>query len=857
MKKRRKASRRSTRNSLPISQSKMAFFLAALHACFYVGATSAIDTAFNPIASEIKQHCLLPTIDFIDVDEKGRLGVYSNTTQTFLLVRPPKEIISGSYLPVARDACGLEYLGNGRWGILVPDGYNKQLLILRSGETEIHDKVTLSSDDVVDIRSPTDDSIFVLSKYRLVPYKRTNRGYRQTKSIDIRAEIGALTQQADVVQMGTRGYSGLFKSYFGQLVYYESRGIDHGYSQLSPNLKASYDFEFRDEVMGNALFWAIYSRPPRDLCRLAVSATGEIFLAVQDTALLANRIRVQRFSPTAQMLDSFTLTIFTGDPAPLTSFLVGEDGMLVFKKTMDPRAIRTTKAGRPVDIIRGDGLTHRYRIVRNIDWLDATTASGWIGRAKVVFLDVSDLSDYNLEHANGARSFSLSRMNELERLFPDRDAIYFLIGSGTTLESGYHDFKTRRHASFMIRGGTSRWIKAGLPHHSGRRLALATDTLLISDYDLWQIRNGKKTHVAGFALPTATLLAEYRPSIVTEAPLETLALRLSAESAEEAGMTDMEYSLENIESKITAWHAHADKLWVGFGFFDKGEGVVGYGGIGVVDWSNGEAGVLRHPFLVGCSATQIMISDNRLYVALQDHDGKFGDRGLALWELDLTSLDAKGYAPGSKDDLRYDQMPLTDLLAYRPRMKPVKSANWTADVRQGILRMGLERYMKIQAIRERQVRIDSLERAAFLLDTIVWMDGDRRQTRLAVDRIHMRLNVWPEDSFPSRCSRNGFYGLGIYRGDQSFWSLCPPGQRGFAQATCDTADPKTVRIIENGRYLISMEVADYTSDHMTCTGDYASSSGNVFTSLRLRIAVKRLWDKFRNLKIARIKSGGC
>lgn len=215
--------------------------------------------------------------------------------------------------------------------------------------------------------------------------------------------------------------------------------------------------------------------------------------------------------------------------------------------------------------------------------------------------------------------------------------------------------------------------------------------------------NGTDT-VAMFSELTVPMLLHYRPYVTSHFGYDTTKERF-----------DQVVELDHTEA--SAAFAYQNEIWVGFGYYE-GEGSEGVGGIGFYDSRTRELGVLRHPSLVDCSVSELLVTANTIYVKTAEwHEGEV-TYGNGIVVIDRRTLEAtsrvppgsptiwggeeneEDYPPGKNP--RYDR-PISELLAASHLISQT-IPQWPEKTRKEIQTLGPRRFMIQAAESERRFK---------------------------------------------------------------------------------------------------------------------------------------------------------
>lgn len=196
--------------------------------------------------------------------------------------------------------------------------------------------------------------------------------------------------------------------------------------------------------------------------------------------------------------------------------------------------------------------------------------------------------------------------------------------------------------------------------------------------------------------------------------------------------------IESAVSRVCANVVHGTDIWVGFGFEESDAPISysatlssrerrfrdGIGGIGFYDTKLRRVGVLRHPALLDCSATSLVIRENEIFVATRRYHTDYGDHNdyehvcngivrINLKTLEATSFfprggsfvrmyDKKTIPPGEHEVAALYNKPVEELIPRLNSFRSAKAPSWPEAERKEILRIGLKQYMMRQADSENQ-----------------------------------------------------------------------------------------------------------------------------------------------------------
>ncbi len=145
-----------------------------------------------------------------------------------------------------------------------------------------------------------------------------------------------------------------------------------------------------------------------------------------------------------------------------------------------------------------------------------------------------------------------------------------------------------------------------------------------------------------------------------------------------------------------------DRVWVGFGFY-SGEGARGVGGIGYYDVKTHRAGLLRHPALREYSVSEIMATNDTIYVKTIHHGELVELVGNGIVAISKKTLEATARVPpggqfisdkdgSEKPNIRY-QSSIAELISAKD-LHPVRLPTWQHRDRAQIIRLGPDRFME-------------------------------------------------------------------------------------------------------------------------------------------------------------------
>ncbi|MDI6803299.1 MAG: rhodanese-like domain-containing protein, partial [Bacteroidota bacterium] len=151
------------------------------------------------------------------------------------------------------------------------------------------------------------------------------------------------------------------------------------------------------------------------------------------------------------------------------------------------------------------------------------SAQALLDSGKGVFIDVSSYQDYLESHAKGATSFSISRIEEFPKTYPDTNQNYILIGKNV-LEAlncltkwGYKNiYVISRNDKFDNDYNTTEfWEKEGVPIERWNNTIVGGDTFYVSGLEISRLNKGIPIRIASFTQPTIRMLEMYRNILET------------------------------------------------------------------------------------------------------------------------------------------------------------------------------------------------------------------------------------------------------------------------------------------------------------------------------------------------------
>ncbi len=343
--------------------------------------------------------------------------------------------------------------------------------------------------------------------------------------------------------------------------------------------------------------------------------------------------------------------------------------------------------------------------------ISAEQAWDWVSNEQAILLDLRSYDDYQVQHPQGARSFSAARIPDLEATFPDRNQNYILLNwqninvaevAGEFARRGYHrlynlDMTSSRNGPYKM----SEWEQANLPIETPKVFHLDSVTIKLGRHEVFKDSLGDAIRLAHFPVPTVELLLRYRP-------------RLVEQYGYDEDNKDFRNEIAHLESIISAATYAGGKIWVGFAFY-QGRGQQGYGGIGFCDLATGDLGVLRHPALVKHSVRDLVVTDETIYIATMDEYELSREAGNGLVLIDRKTLQVRALVPpgtpvlwhkdGGENAALYYDKPIPEILE-DGRFIPKEVEGWDPIELGTALNLGLEIYMIQTAEQERRPGID-------------------------------------------------------------------------------------------------------------------------------------------------------
>jgi rhodanese-related sulfurtransferase len=339
--------------------------------------------------------------------------------------------------------------------------------------------------------------------------------------------------------------------------------------------------------------------------------------------------------------------------------------------------------------------------------ISAEQAWDLVNNGQAILLDLRSYDDYQEQHPHGARSFSAARMPDLEATFPDKSQNYILLHwqnlnmaevTGEFARRGYHrlcalNMNSSRAGLYKMND----WEQAALPVEAERVLQLDSVIIKLEEYEVFKDSLGDLIRLAHFPMPNIELLLRYRPRLVEQ---------YGYDEDNEAFRNEVGH----VESIISAAAFADDKIWVGFSFY-QGRRHQGYGGIGFYDLATGNLGVLRHPALVHHSVKDLMVTDERIFIATIDEFELSREAGNGLVIIDRKTLQVRALVPpgtpvlwhkdgGENAALYYDKS-IPEILADR-RFIAKQVEDWELAELTTAINLGLETYMIQAAEQERR-----------------------------------------------------------------------------------------------------------------------------------------------------------
>gem|GEM_PF-6214398 len=337
------------------------------------------------------------------------------------------------------------------------------------------------------------------------------------------------------------------------------------------------------------------------------------------------------------------------------------------------------------------------------------------------FLFIGDYEDYYRRHPEGFRQFSPARLEEFEKIFPDKYAPIVLFGSYDYRYylNAFHEIKSMGYSNISaVKGGIEAWENARLPVVQGDYVTYHDTTYSFEPYEdtyrILKIDGGRRDTVARFVDPAYSLYVKYR----------------RYPGWNEDGGRDLFRRISGFHMSLGAPVVHQDKIWFGIGIYE-GEGYVGYGGIGFYDPKKNQLGVLRHPALVGCSVREILFRNRKLYVATFEQNELSSSLCNGVVALDLHSFEAVSIMPPVDSNLlwhkdmattnaeRYYDKLIREILADDRFERDSTVFGWGQKKQAKIKRMGLEAFMLDEYKREMEARKRAVANPVVALDTTV------------------------------------------------------------------------------------------------------------------------------------------